>query len=184
VNDYAYTGTQNASMIGVDHALYRLGVRDRTVIQTLQSIALVLMGATLASISLGARLPRPAVCSLTALYSVLFFYHRIYDTVLLVLPLVYGVCRSQTAGGRSRWWFGASAIAVLLVLFANPKGMAVLTDLAPGWGLPGRLVQAIVLPYATWMVLLAAAGIYFGEACLLRPASNRTCGASCTASCD
>jgi hypothetical protein len=182
VNDYSFMGTQNATMIGFDHALFRLGLRDRATIQMLQLIAVLLLGLSVASLAVGGRLPRAGVCSIVALYSVLFFYHRIYDTVLLILPLVYSVSRSQTAQGRSRWWFVTSAIAILLVLFGSAMGMASLTSASLNWGLAGRLVQAVVLPYATWMILTAIACIYLGDARSVRLSSTRTCGASCTAS--
>jgi hypothetical protein len=167
VNDYSFLGTRNATMIGFDHALYRLGLRDRATIHTLQLLAVTLMGVWVAAIALARRLPRAAVCSIAALYSVLFFYHRVYDTVLLVLPLVYCVSRSQTAEGRVRGWFVTGAIAILFVLFLSAIGMASLTQASLEWGLFGRVVQVIVLPHATWMILVAAACIWFGD---VRPA--------------
>ncbi len=91
VNDYSFLGTQYANMIGLDHALYRLGLRDRAMIRTLQSIGVLLLGLWVARQVLASRLPRPALCSLVALYSMLFFYHRLYDTVVLALPLAYSV---------------------------------------------------------------------------------------------
>src|SRR5262249_42704045 len=91
VNDYSFQGTQNATLIGFDHAFYRLGLRDRSVIRTLQFIAILLLGVWVGSQTLTGRLPRPTASSLVALYSILFFYHRIYDTVVLILPLVYSV---------------------------------------------------------------------------------------------
>ena len=55
-------------------------------------------------------MPRAAVCSLVTLYSVVFFYHRIYDTVILTLPLVYCVGRARIEQGRSRRYFAASRV--------------------------------------------------------------------------
>jgi hypothetical protein len=163
VNDYSYLGTQSATMIGVDHALYRLGMRDRATIHIIQFVAVVLLGVWVAAVAVAGRLPRAAVCSLVALYSVLFFYHRVYDTVLLVLPLMHCVSRSQAVDGSSRRWFVTGAVAVLLVWFVSAMGMASLTDASLKWGLAGRAVQAVVLPYATWMILAAGACIYLGE---------------------
>jgi hypothetical protein len=168
VNDYSFLGTQNATMIGFDHALYRLGLRNRATIHNLQLIAVTLMGLWVASLALASGLPRPAVCSLVALYSVLFFYHRIYDTVVLVLPLVYSVSRSQTAQGRSRWLFVVSSISILMVLFMSASDLKSLTDSSLNWGAWGRLVQATVTAYATWTILVAMTCIYFGDDAGLR----------------
>jgi hypothetical protein len=79
-------------------------------------------------------LPRPAVCSLVALSSVLFIYDRIDETVVLVLPLVSFVSRLQTEKGRSRWWFVTGSIAVLLVWFWSALGMKSLTEASLNWG--------------------------------------------------
>ena len=151
-------------MIGFDHALYRLGFRDRTIIRVLQFTAVLLMGAWIAWLALVSRLPRPALCSLVALYSILFFYHRIYDTVVLILPLVYSVGRSQTAEGRSRWLFVASSISIIIILFMSALDMKALTTFSLNRGIWGRLVQATVTAYATWMIMAAIAFIYFADA--------------------
>jgi Glycosyltransferase family 87 len=168
VNDYSFQGTQYATMIGFDHALYRLGLRHRTIIRNLQLLAVLLLGAAVAVQVVAARLPRPALCSLVALYSVLFFYHRTYDTVILVLPLVYSAGRARSAEGRSRCLFSASCLWIILVLFANATLLKSLTESSLNWGLWGRLVQATVTAYPTWMILVAMACIYSAESRGLR----------------
>ncbi len=100
VNDYSLEGPQSAGMLGFDHAFYRLGLRNRAVIRVLQFIAVLGLGLWVMRQVVAQRLPRAAVCSLVTLYSVVFFYHRIYDTVILALPLVYCVGRARTAAGR------------------------------------------------------------------------------------
>src|SRR5579883_1736023 len=163
VNDYSFQGTQYATIIGFDHALYRLGLRDRIIIRNLQWVVVVLLGTGIASQVVANRLPRPALCSLVALYSVLFFYHRIYDTVILVLPLAHSVSRARSADGLARWLFSASCLAMILVLFASASFLKPLTEASLNWGLWGRLVQATATAYPTWMVLAAMVCIYSGE---------------------
>ena len=171
VNDYSFLGTQYANMIGIDHALYRLGLRDRAMIRTLQSIGIVLLGLWIARQVLASRLPHAALCSLVALYSILFFYHRIYDTVVLVLPLVYSVNRARVAEGRPRWLFVASSISILLVLFASASFLRPLTESSLNWGLRGHFVQAtVVLPsmrhgwsWSPWRVSISVRSIGSGR---------------------
>src|SRR6266566_2587174 len=89
VNDYSFQGARNESIIGFDHLFYRLGLRDRRLIRTLQYLAVAASGLWVAWQVVVARLPRGAACSLVALYSMVFLYHRDYDTLILALPLVY-----------------------------------------------------------------------------------------------
>jgi Glycosyltransferase family 87 len=156
VNDYSFQGTQHETIVGLDHALYRLGLRDRSVIRIIQGLVLILLGCWVAREVLPpGRLPRVAACSLVALYAALFLYHRIYDMVILVLPLVYSAARAQATTGWSRRLFLTCALAILLVLYLS-KGLlrAILghsfhcSDLGP-------FVQAAFLPAATWLILLA-----------------------------
>jgi hypothetical protein len=44
-NDYSYQGSQNETIIGFDHLLYLLGLRDRVVIRGIQAAAIVALGA-------------------------------------------------------------------------------------------------------------------------------------------
>jgi hypothetical protein len=149
VNDYSFQGTQNTSMLGFEHAFYRLGLRNRSAIRILQLTAILALGLWVMGQVVGNRLPRAALCSLVALYSVVFFYHGIYDTVILTLPLVYCVGRARIEQGRSRWCFAASAISILLVLNPNTTGLKSLSEASLSWGVCGRLVQATLLTYAT-----------------------------------
>jgi hypothetical protein len=156
VNDYSFEGTQSENILGFEHALYRLGLRDGTTIRLAQYAAVLLLGAWVARQVLGrGRLPRAAACSLVALYSTVFLYHRAYDTVILALPLVYSAGRARLANGPARWLFAGCAVAILLVLNLNVTLLRSLTHLSLEWGGWGRVVQAVVLPYATWLILLA-----------------------------
>jgi hypothetical protein len=163
VNDYSFKGTQSAGMIGFDHALYRLGLRDRGVIRAVQYTGVLLVGLWLGGHVLIGRLTRQAVCSLAALYSMLFFYHRIYDTIVLVLPLVYSIGRAQETDRGPRRLFFASFISILMVLFMSVSDLRSLTEASLNWAVWGRLVQATVTAYATWMILVAMACIYYGD---------------------
>ena len=162
VNDYSFQGTQYASILGFDHAFYRLGLRNRALIQVLHVVTVAMIGLWISSQVRASRLPAN-LCSLVALYSVVFFYHRIYDTVVLTLPLVYSVGRARVEHGRSRWCFTLSAISILLVLYLSVAGMKSLTEASLNWGVGGRLVQATLLPYATWLVILAMVCLYLGD---------------------
>jgi hypothetical protein len=155
VNDYSFEGTQPENILGFEHAFYRLGLRDRTVIRLAQYSSVLLLGAWVARQVVGRhRLPRAAACALVALYSTVFLYHRAYDTVILAPALVYCAGEARRAGGRSRWLFAGGAVAVLLVLNLDVGFLRALTRLSLNWGAWGRVVQALVLPYGTWLILL------------------------------
>jgi len=99
VNDYTFEGFHSQNILGFDHAFYRLGLRNRTAIRVAQYGALLLLGGWVArKVLVRSQLPRPAACSLVALYSMVFFYHRNYDAVILALPLVY----AANQAGRAR----------------------------------------------------------------------------------
>jgi hypothetical protein len=150
-------------MLGFDHAFYRLGLRDRRMIRLSQYAAVLVLGAWVAREVLGAgRLPRPAACSLVALYAMVFLYHRSYDTVLLVLPLAYSAGQARAASGVRRYLFAACAVSILMVLYLDIEFLRRIQGLSLGWGIWGRLVQATVLPYATWLVVLAMAFLVAG----------------------
>ncbi len=156
VNDYTFEGTQPENILGFESAFYRVGLRDRTVIRLAQFAAVLALGAWVARQVIGPRrLPRAAACALVALYSTLFLYHRSYDTVILVLPLVYCAGQARLGQGRVRWQFAACAIALLFVLNLNVEFLREATRLSLTWGAWGRVVQAVVLPYGTWLIVLA-----------------------------
>jgi hypothetical protein len=155
VNDYSFQGTQHLNMMGFEHALYRLGLRDRRLIRAEQFLALAALGAWVARAVLGPRrLPRPAACSLVALFSAVFLYHRLYDAVILVLPLVYCTEQARQARGQTRWLFAGGALGSLTVLFLSRGFLAAAFEFSEGKGLLGSLVQATVLPCATWIIVL------------------------------
>jgi hypothetical protein len=156
VNDYSFQGTRSENMLGIDHALYRLGLRDRRAIRIGQYLALASLGGWVAfEVLRKERLPRAAACSLVALFSVVFLYHRTYDAVILALPFVWVTAQARTVRGLRRWLFAGCALAILLVWYLDIGLLRALQQESQRWGVAGRLVQAVVLPYATWLVVLA-----------------------------
>jgi hypothetical protein len=156
VNDYTFEGPRSENMLGFDHAFYRLGIRDRGVVTVCQYLALAALGAWVAGQVMGKhRLPRPAACSLVALYSVVFLYHRNYDTLILALPFAYSAGQARSSGGSRRYLFAGCALAIILIWYLDIVLLGDLQRRSQDWGAGGWLVQACVLPYATWLVVLA-----------------------------
>jgi len=164
VNDYSYEGTRNESIISFEHLFYRLGMRDRELIRYAQVLALLALGAWVASIVVGDRLPRPAAACLVSLSSLLFIYHRDYDTLILALPLVHCAGRLGEATGRARWAYAAIGVSTIGVLYMSSTFLRCLTGLTLQWGAWGRLVQPAVLPYVTWLILLSMLTLFCVEA--------------------
>jgi hypothetical protein len=163
VNDYSYEGPRNASIIGFEALFYRLGMRDRTLIRNAQYAAIITIGAWVVYLVLWKGLPRPAAAAIIALYSGVFLYHRDYDMVILVLPLVYSVRRARANQGRGRWPFVALGCLAIAILYLNAFLLGPLANSTRDWGFWGRLVQATILPYATWFLVFAVLTVYLGE---------------------
>jgi len=155
VNDYSYDGTRNEGIISFEHLFYRLGMRDREWIRYTQFLALAAVGAWVAYLVILKDLPRPAAASLVSFFSLLFLYHRDYDTVILALPLAYCAGKVRVTTGPARWPYTACGLMAIAILYADSLFLRLLTQRSLGWETWGRLVQATVLPYATWLILLA-----------------------------
>jgi hypothetical protein len=163
VNDYSFQGTQHTTMLGLDHALYRLGMRDLGWIQIAQYVGLLALTLIVGwLVILQGKFSRAAGCSLVAAFSAIFLYHRIYDTVVLVIPLVYCAGWARAAQGRLRWLFAGTALAIMLVLSMPINGLWALARYSLELKIAGRLIQATLLPYATWAVLAAMLGVAVG----------------------
>jgi hypothetical protein len=158
-NDYSYAGTENANIVGFDHALYRLGLRDRRVIGVVQLFLIAVFAGWVAWTSGRSERRRTSAPALVSLLAMVFLYHRNYDAVILAVPLVYATTRARSAEGRARFYYGAAATMILLLLYYNHNAMVALTRGSQHWSTAGRLLQAVLLPYATWFVLLSAAAI-------------------------
>jgi hypothetical protein len=159
VNDYSFEGTQNESLIGFEHLFYCLGVRDRLLIRWLQYLAVATAGLWVAWQVLVARRPPGAACSLVALFAMVFLYHRDYDALILTLPMVYCASRAHRETGTARYLFSGCSIAIHAILYMNLTLLMFLTGKSQIWGVAGRLIQATLLPYALWLILLAMAAI-------------------------
>jgi len=161
VNDYSYANQFRNAIVGPEALLYDLGLRERRVIRLAGYALVVLLGAGLARAFAGPRrVPRGAACALVGCYSMLFLYHRVYDSVILALPLVYAVAGSLRGRGAARVLYAASVIFILLVLNMSQRIGDLI--LARSWSLgPVRpLVRATLVPYATWAVLAALACLW------------------------
>jgi hypothetical protein len=166
VNDVTFDGPATPGMVGADYALYRLGFRSARSAAAAQIAALTLIGAALARRVLrrGVELPTGGDCAQVALYSTVFLYHRTHDFVVLALPLTHAVGRARAAAGRARWAFAAAAAAMVGALAHQRKLVEWLEAAVRHRSDPAAwLVQAAVLPHATWLVLLAMFALALAE---------------------
>jgi hypothetical protein len=155
VNDYSYKGSRNESIISIEHLFYRLGMRDREWIGNAQVLALLAAGIWVAYLVVLNKLPRRAAASLVGYFSLLFLYHRDYDTVILALPLTYCAGKVRVTNGPARWLYTACGSMAIAILYMDTLSLRLLTQHSLDWETWGRLVQATVLPYGTWLILLS-----------------------------
>jgi hypothetical protein len=158
VNDYSFAGESHVSLVGLDHALFRLGMRDRAWIRAIQGATILglclLQGVRLRS----GRIDRAEACATLGLIGGIFFYHRIYDEVLMALPLLYGALRASSAGSpeeRRRW--GAFGAVALMVVYVCPNGLRILEAASLAMARDGAWIRALMSPLAAWLILLALA---------------------------
>ena len=156
INDYGFSGPFHDDMLGLEHWLYCLGLRDGRTISLLQLGILFFIGLGL----LRERVLRsdPAdelrLAVLLCVYSCVFLYHRSYDSLILALPLFYCVDRAREGNRRRAFLYKAVATGLLLVLNFPRGGVLIrLSNWTQTSGLFGRLVQVFLLPYCTWILL-------------------------------
>ena len=102
---------------------------------------------------------------MVALYSAIFLYHRLYDMIVLALPLTYVVGRALIDRGKSRCVYTLCAAAIFGILNLRTGMLLSLTErYADSASLGGRFIEGLVLPYGTWLVLLALACLMIAEA--------------------
>jgi hypothetical protein len=162
INDYSNAGWNSADILGLDKVVYHVGLTDRWVVRVLQGNLLAALTAWLAwEILFRRKRPPDAHAAMVVLLSVIFLYHRNYDTVILALPLVYCAARAREAGASWRS-FSFAGICVLAVMFMPREILHYLIH--SNWLEPGYLwpLRATVLPVATWLVLAALASIWWG----------------------
>jgi hypothetical protein len=157
VNDYEPSTAASADMISFNHGLSRLGFHDRRLVSAAQALG---AGALLSLAAVvGVRRPFPVAAAVAACGSMLFLYHRVYDTVILALPMALAASLARTsAGGRRAVAVGCAA---LLLAAANlPRDLMIdLTRQTLDGGSGVRFVRAAVLPYATWAIALTIPGL-------------------------
>jgi len=162
MNDYAM-GSINADLIGIDRALYFSGLTDRTVVRALQLGLTALLGAWVAWRVCGKRkLPPAAACCLVAFYAAMFLYHRLYDMVILALPLVYATGRARSETGAVRVLYTASVMAIIGLLYLRLETIHAVISALSSDHPPSPWLQALVIPHAFW--LLSAAMAFFSAA--------------------
>ena len=156
INDYSFSGPYHDDMLGLEHWLYCLGLRDNGVTSLLQLAILFVIGLGL----LGEYLVRVRpveelrLAVVLCLFSCVFLYHRSYDTVILALPLFYCVDRARDETRRRAIMYKAVATGLVLVLNFPRGGVLIrLSNWSQSSGLAGRMVQILVLPYCTWILL-------------------------------
>jgi hypothetical protein len=164
INDYTFTGPYHDDLLGLEHWLYCLGFRDSGLISAVQLLALALAGLGLLwDFRLRPRQRDDRLLAvLLCLYSCLFLYHRIYDAVIVALPLVY--CLEQARSSLRAVANTYRAIATGLILVLNfPRGGLMLrfAEWTQHNGLLGRLAQVAILPCCTWILLAAFGMLWF-----------------------
>lgn len=158
-NDYSFQGPANAGILAFNHLFYRLGLRDRSVIGVLYMVFNLVLLLWAAARVRWSEWSRSAKYSLLALVSVIFLYHRLYDTVILALPLTYAVARAHTGiTRRGRRLYSIVAVSIVFVMCIPEYTLWVLTSAR----LTGVL-QAVLLPSPFWAVLTAIVAFDFAE---------------------
>ncbi|MBL8793702.1 MAG: hypothetical protein JNM56_07350 [Planctomycetia bacterium] len=90
-------------------------------------------------------------------------YHRLYDFLLLTMPLVYSVGQAQNERGRLRWLYTGCALALAAAVYTRLDMLKSLTDYAMQPGIVPWLVEALMLPYATWLMVAVVIGLSLAE---------------------
>ena len=119
LNDPSFANRQSATILGVDRVAICLGL-GRSAARGLQFVVLAALGSMLANAVLRGTIGEEEAVALTAVYSVLFFYHRVGDAILLALPLGWAVARFALAGPSGGRWRAVLAIACLLFVLHVP----------------------------------------------------------------
>jgi hypothetical protein len=151
-----------SSLISFGHIIYCSGVEDIARINRYQSLVVLLIGLILTyEVAWRGRISRAAACCLVACYSMLFVYHRSYDTVILALPLVYAMAASREAVGIARTLFMLAGVALLVAMnaYESPQQTAFL-ELTQRLGHAGLVLRAFLVPYPTYATLVALVALW------------------------
>ncbi|MGC8641035.1 MAG: glycosyltransferase family 87 protein [Isosphaeraceae bacterium] len=169
VNDVSYQGPYNEWILGIDHLAYRLGVHHRSSLALIQGLTLILVGAWLGWEIISRKISRVQGTVLLSLFSVIFLYHRLYDTVMIAPALVYAVDQAKSQRGRCRFLFAGAVVTMLGILYMRRKTLAMLTVwVTTHSGMAASLIETLILPYATWLILLSIVLLRAAIACARR----------------
>jgi hypothetical protein len=163
-------------MVGFNLLFNRLGVEDRGTVALLQNGAQLLLGLWVVWLALR-RFDTPAAMSVVAVFSMLFMYHRIYDLLILALPLTYAFGKARSEKGLSRWSFVGCAACLLLAmnirewLISEPRARVLAVHDATS-----LLLRMFVLPFLTWLVLASLFLLVLGESLRLKKAQKSATG--------
>lgn len=143
----------NVDLIGLDRALHYLGLAERQDVRVLQVILLLALGGLVSWQVLREGIPAAAAWSLVSFYAMLFLYHRLYDTPVLVIPLLYACCQARVQEGVCRWLHAGCAMAVLSVFYFRYETVQAFCYAATPATPVGRIMAAIVILHAIWLIL-------------------------------
>jgi hypothetical protein len=159
ISDFSLLNRYTNTMFGFEHLFACIGLADHGTVATLGLTCSLVMGAWLAYvINVQQTLARGACCSLVSLYSMLFFYHRVYDLSILIIPLFYCAIHFQAAPRRTRWCYAWVMAAVLLALNAQ---YGLFWDIRAEYP-SSAILRILVLPSVTYLILSAIAALTAG----------------------
>jgi hypothetical protein len=146
----------NVDLITLEWWLYGLGIRNSGAVTAGQLVVMAALGAwILWSTRRGSGMSRAAEVSIVACYSMLFLYHRLYDTVLLAFPLVYAALRGRSVPGAPKWMYRGAALCLLAVMHLRLNLLIHFLPLAETRSFVGRMVSALLIPCGIWLILSA-----------------------------
>jgi len=156
INDYSFSGPFHDDMLGLEHWLYCLGLRSNGVISLVQLgiLLIIALGLLREYLTRVRSVDELRLAVLLCVFSCVFLYHRSYDALILALPIFYCVNRARDENQGRAVMYKAVATGLVLVLNFPRGGVLIrLSNWSQGSGLAGRLVQILVLPYCTWLLL-------------------------------
>jgi hypothetical protein len=164
INDIGFENGSDETIAGIDHTLYRLGLRDRGLIRGCQLGLVLVLGLAIAREIVVGDLSWAARLSLVAPFSLLFLYHRLHDTAILILPMLYAAGRAREVVSRARVCYAIAGFACLATMWLPGRLFKMLKPMSFEWGMfPGWAFRAGVLPWATWGLILILGAQILGE---------------------
>ena len=118
-----------------------------------QLAAIAILAAILVSKSADPLYPRDRLCALTALFAMIFLYHRVYDAVVLVVPVVFLAGTSTNAPRGARRRLAAIFGLVLVPLYAYPWWFSSIEAASASWTVLGGAARGLFLPASCWAIL-------------------------------